>query len=272
MANRAPIYTRYSDNILRGATASVASGTPVAAPYTVAASIDDNPASLVKFTSVSCAIDYDCATAKNGAVAALIHHNLAAGTSCVLTRGATQGASTFTATFTIPAWIGGTGAQRWPVNPWLDLSILPNYGSYRWSRLTITSNDQNVQFGELVIGSALRRMDPDLQFGPSSTDTHKTIVNTSYFDVKTKTTLNNPVWKRSGTHIMSPTLTVAMREHWYDAAGQALPWLLVPDGTVNDARLVTWADDARVVSEPEHRYDTSQFSVEEVARGVRPGT
>lgn len=273
MPDRSPIYTRYSDNILRGSTASVASGTPVAAPYTVAAGIDDNPATLVKFTSTGCAVDHDCGSAKVGAIAALIHHNLAAGTSCVLTAGATQGASTFTASFTIPPWIGGTGAQRWPVNPWLDLTVLANYGSYRWWRLTITGNDQNVQYGELVIGKALRRM-TDLQLNPppATGDSMKTIVNTSYFDVKTKTPLNNPVWRRAGEHIMSPALAADMREHWYDAAGQALPWLFIPDGTVNDARLVTWADDARVVTDMEHGNPSSHFSVEEVARGLRPGT
>lgn len=270
MANRSAIYTRYSENILRGATASVASGTPVAAPYTVAASIDDNPASLVKFTSTSCAIDYDCATAKNGAVASLIHHNLAAGTSCVLTRGATQGATAQTATFVIPAWIGGVGAQRWPVNPWLDLTVLAGYGSYRWTRLTITSNDQNVQFGELVIYSALRRV--DLQLNPSYSDTMKTIVNTSYFDVKTKTPLNSPIYRRTGINVLSASEAIDMREHFYDAAGSALPWLFVEDGTVNDAHLVTYAEDARSATQPEHGHPTVQFSVEEVARGLRPGT
>lgn len=273
MADRSAIYSRYSDNILRGATASIASGTPTGDPrYDASALIDDNPAAVAKLNSTSGAWDFDCGSAKRGQLIALIHHDFQESATVTVTAGASQGASTLSATFTIPPWIA-TGRGRWPVNPWLDLTKAAGYsaGGFRWWRISVSGNDQNLQLGQVVIASTLRRLDPDLQWDFSTGRQRTSTVNQTYMGVKVKTPIGDNVWRRSGQHVATPAVAADMDALFVDACGQSLPWLLVPDGTVNEAYYVTFAGDYREYKTPEHQNPVWQFDVEEVNRGLRPG-
>jgi hypothetical protein len=280
----AAIYQRPSDHVLKNATITINTGVdPGDATYGPTALVDDNPAKVAKINSTTAAWVADFGAAQRIDLVALIHHNFDAGANVKIQANTINGnwsgspGPAFEAAITIPTWYGRT-ANPWPVNPWLDLTTCtPTKGTYnttgwRYWRLVITSNSQNIQLGQWVMGPAIRRFDRNYKWHQVREVASPIIRSRTGFGVQTK--------YARGTHLVSfklteqPTTTFAgeLRTTWIESGGAATPWLFIPDPTLNEAYFSTWGDDVQSLSYDIQNVWTHQIQIDEVARGLRPGT
>lgn len=276
------IYQLYTDNTARTATLTIGTGSaPSEAEYQPASLVDDNPALVAKINSTTAAWIVDHGSATDVQIAALIHHDFDAGADVKIQRNATNswGTPTMSVSFTIPTW-QGSGATRWPVNPWLDLTSQTGYSGsgFRYTRIVITSNSQNVQMGQLWLGSTIRRFTRNMESGAQETRTRGVITNITGFGVETTYPRHNPQWGCSfSLPLLTDTLRSSLQTQWDNVGGTTYPWLFIPDGDVNACYLVKWAMTeerfARVLKASGHAgVSQADFVVQEVARGLRPGT
>lgn len=269
-------YQRRSDNIAGAATITIQTGVaPPDADYEPAALIDNNPAKVAKIDSTTGAWLFDFGSARRIDLVALIHHNFDAGADVKIQGNATDswGAPTFSAAITIPAWLG-TGTTRWPVNPWLYLVTKTGYSAagFRYWRLVVTGNSQNLQLGEIVLSSAVRELNPNTRWGFKETTIRRIIEAQTAYGVSTIYSRGNRQWKLDADHPMSPTLHAEIQAHWEDADGRSYPWLLVPDILVNVCYLVRWAETTKETQYFDNNaLMENKFVIIEVSRGLRPG-
>jgi hypothetical protein len=286
MPATAAIYQRYGDNAVRSATITIQTGTAPTGQdlidYGPASLVDDNPAKVAKINSVTGAWVFDFGVAQRLDLFALIHHDFDPGGDVKLQGNATNtwGSPSFSASFVIPAWDGASsGARRWPVNPWMDVTEQAGYSAagFRYWRLVITGNSQNLQLGEVWGSPTIRRLDPDLQWNFQRSVLKRQIQNRTAFGVATTYTRGTSEWRIRGDHLFDAALRADLQTHWIEVEGAARPWLFVPEGLENRCYLVRWLEtmreeqqqmDALVGSGEVH---TNQFAVEEVSRGLRPG-
>jgi hypothetical protein len=278
------IYQHRSDNVAR-ATAAITVGTGTApSGYGPTLLVDENPARVAKITAGTAAWVFDFGTAQRVDLAALIHHNFDTGGDVRLQGNATNswGAPTFSAAFVIPTWQAAGTPTRWPVNPWMDVSAQSGYsaGGFRYWRVVITGNSQNVELGQVWLSPTIRRLTVNMESGQEEARNRGLVRNTTSFDVDTIYPRHNPRWSTVfALPTVDQTLRTALQQQWDDVGGQTYPWLLVPNGDMNACYLVRW-------SMPEERLkrlllgpgaaprsvSQSDCSIMEVARGLRPGT
>jgi len=278
MSEASAIYQRYSDEVGRLATITIETGVDPGDPnYGPATLVDDNPAKVAKIDSTTGAWLFSYAAKQPVAIVALIHHAFDAGADVKIQGNATDDwlgspGPAFEASLTIPAWLG-TGAGRWPVNPWLDLTAQPGYDAtgFQYWRLVITGNSQNLQLGQVWFGSAIRRLDPDLRWDFVRTRDKPIIENKTAFGVSTIYARGTTRWQLQGDHRVTDALEADLDTQWFEADGRAYPWLLVPDGLENRCALVRWAETNRAVTKHFLDVHDHRFVAEEVARGLRPG-
>lgn len=278
MASSNSIYQRHTDEIARDATITIQTGTGSGdddyGPDTL---VDDNPAKVAKIDSTTGAWLFDHASATDIQLAALIHHNFDAGANVKIQRNATDswGAPSFEMAFTIPAWIG-SGTERWPVNPWLDLTTDAQYVAlgWRYTRLVITGNSQNLQLGQVWFGSTIRRLVPGVRYGLEKGASRPVIENRTAYGVSTIYSRGTRVWRLAGDRRFSTAQIAALEAHWEDVAGRVRPWLFIPDGITNEsgAYFVRYAATDLGLTFGEWKGPDQRFVVEEVGRGLRPGT
>jgi hypothetical protein len=272
-----PIWQKYSDNVAKDATITISLGTPPTdlTNYGPEILVDDNPAKFAKIESTTGAWLFAYPAKQIIQVASLIHHDFDAGADVVLQGNATDswGAPTFEAAFTIPAWLGGTGPRSWPVNPWLDLTTMPGYDptGFKYWRLLITANSQNIQMGQIWLGNPLRRLDPALGWDFQKVNAKRYIENSTAYGVITMYSRGTNQWAVDIPHRMNNALEAEMIEQWFDADGRAYPWLFVPDASVNAAYFVRWSTAVKNHRFLDRGVIDNRFAVEEVARGLRPG-
>jgi hypothetical protein len=251
-------------------------GTPNA-DYPASLLTDDNPAHVCKIDSTTGAILMASPGAKVIAqVFAIIHHCLDAGADVKIQGNNTDSWATPTlnAAMTIPAW-RGVGVRRWPVNPWIDLTQQAGYDAagFNYWRLLITGNSQNIQIGQLWLGGTIRQYDPNVDWGETREDERLNVVNRTSYNVKHITRRGTIQWKRAAAIEDCPDdLRDDLMEHVDDVDGDSYPWLLIPDGTVNDCRLVRYADPKRAIVYRLTNSSRVDLAVEELSRGLRPGT
>lgn len=271
----AAIFTRPSDNVAPNATKTIQTGTdPGDDHYGPDTLTDLNPAKMAKILSTTAAWLFDFGAAQRIDLIALIHSTFA--TTCTLRL---QGNATdvwtspsFNAVIDVQAWLG-SGTTRWPRNQWLDLTQEAGYSTtgYRYWRILITGNDQNVWLGQVIMSPTIRRMDPDLRWDYVPSHRKRSIVNETAFGSKTIYARGTTQYLLQGDHRMDEDLYVDQMEHFYDADGIALPWVLIPDGDEPDVYFVRWAED--LFAGPHHLPNVRdrKFQVEELSRGLRPG-
>lgn len=271
------IYQRRSDNVARTATITVGTGSaPSETEYQPAALVDENPAKVAKINSTTGAWLIDHGSATDVQVAALIHHNFDAGADVKIQRNATDswGSPTMSVSFTIPTW-QGSGSTRWPINPWLDMTGQTGYSGsgFRYTRIVVTSNSQNLQLGQLWLGGTLRRFTRNVARGFDLTRSRGVTENVTSFGVETIYPRHNPRWGMSFEVFgMDNTQRDAFRNQWDDVGGRSYPWLFIPDGDVNEAYLVRWASTDEQMKRLYQALSGSTAAVVEAGRGLRPGT
>jgi len=156
-----PIRALWSDEIGHLVTPTLSTAT-ADANYPITNIKDGDPANvfLTSTSSTIVNIDWDHGSAVDAKIVSLHHHNIPAGTLVKVYRGATQGATTMDGTITIATY-ANTGL---PLPQWLDLTALPNYGNFRWTRLQVPSIAQKVGIGEALIWNAKRQDVRSIQF------------------------------------------------------------------------------------------------------------
>jgi hypothetical protein len=272
----AAIYTRPSDNVAPNATKTIQTGTdPGDTNYGPNSLTDLNPAKMAKILSTTAAWLLDFTVAQRIDLAAFIHSTIESPGTLRLQGNATDswGAPSFNALVDLQAWFG-TGTSRWPRNQWLDLTQEAGYSTtgYRYWRILVTGNPQNVWMGQVVLSPTIRRMDPDLRWDYVRAPKKRSIVNETAFGSKTIYARTTTQFMLEGDQRMDEALFVDQEAHFYNANGIALPWLLIPDGDEPDVYFVRWVDD--VYATTHHFLDVRdrKFRVEELSRGLRPGT
>jgi hypothetical protein len=278
MASSQSIYQLYTDEIARSATITIETGVdPGDTNYAPASLVDENPAKVAKIDSTTGAWLFDHGSAVDLQLVALIHHNFDAGANVKIQRDATNswGAPSFEQAFTIPTWLG-SGESRWPVNPWLDLTSDAQYdaGGWRYTRIVVTSNSQNLQLGEVWLGSTIRRLTPGIRYGFEKRFSRPLIENRTAYGVSTIYTRGTRIWRLGGDRRLSTGQIAALEAHWENVEGRVRPWLFIPDSITNEsgAYLVRYQDTDLGETFGEWQGLDQRFVIEEVGRGLRPGT
>lgn len=280
------IYQFYSDEVARNATITIETGTAVSPPedtYGPSALVDDNPAKLAKIESTTGAwlLEYDAKQVVE--LASLIHTTCdesgLSGSPSVSVR--IEGNNTdnwvtpaFSAEFVIPPWFGA-GTRRWPQNPWLDLTVQDGYDDegFFFYRIVVENNSQNIQVGQLWLGETIRRFDPDLKWALTDGAVKPQIENKTSFEVATTSSRGTTIWYREADLDATDELAADLERHWYDVDGAAHPWLLIPNGPIDDRRayLVKYATTERQMRWNFEHYHQMRLAFREVGRGLRPG-
>ena len=269
------IHTRPSDNVAPNATITIQTGTDPGDPnYASTSLVDLNPAKVAKILSTTGAWLFDFGSAQRIDLAAFIHSTFADTAVMRLQGNATDswGAPSFNALIDVQAWLG-SGSTRWPRNQWLDLTQEAGYSTtgYRYWRLVITGNDQNLWLGQVIFSPTIRRMSSDVQWDYARAPKKRSIVNETAYGSKTVYARGTTQYMLQANQRMDEELFEDQEQHFYDSDGLALPWILIPDETGPDAYFVRSVED--VYATTHHFFDVHdrKFMVEELSRGVRPG-
>ena len=270
------IYVKYSENVAPLGTPSVQFGTANSA-YPATNLVDGNPAKVCKVDSTTGAVMLAYAAKQPAKLFAVIHQNVDGGLSGVRIQGNdtnSWGSPSFDAAVTIPS-MRGAGVTRWPVNPWVDLTLAAGYDAAGWKywRYYVPGNSQNLQIGQVVLASDFHKYDPNVDWGLSAEDSRLNIVQRTGYNVKHTTRRGTVQWRRAAQIEDCPdTLRDALNAHVDDVDGDTFPWLLVEDGTVNSCRFVKYAESKNAIQFKLTNSSRVSVTVEEVSRGVRPGT
>jgi hypothetical protein len=256
--------------------------------------VDDNPAHLFKTLGLSGAVQLAYDEPQPVALVSLIHPTLEVDDDVRLQGDPGSGsplapdwdAPAFDVQVPVPGWLG-TAPQRWPLNPWLDLTAAEGYTSagFRFYRLCwglTTPLSQPLQCGQLWLGQTIRYLDPDLRWEYTPTANKRIIDQRTSFDVSTIYSRGTTHWRLEAEILQDDALEADLEAHWYDVDGRSKPWLLIPrppgegqvdvmTGRTNRAYLVRYATTDRPRPHIFRGLHRARLTVEEVSRGLRPG-
>lgn len=275
MASNRAIFTDFSDELARQATVTVETGTSESG-YGPELLVDDNPAKVFRSPNTSVALQFSFAAKTPLAFMSLHHGTFEADDDVRLQADddADWDDPAFDVAFPMAGWVGA-GASRWPVNPWLDLEAQEGFdpAGYKHYRLACglsTPLSQALQLGQVRMHPSVRRMDFDrgVRLRPSK----RIIEHVTAFGVSTIYTRGTTQWAASfGLGGLEDVDRASVEEHWDDVDGRSQPWVLVPDGTVNRCYLVRYATAELEMELALRGLAAASVSVQEVARGLRPG-
>lgn len=279
------LYTRYADNVAPNATITIETGTDPGATYAPANLVDQNPAKVAKILSTTGAWLFDFGSAQRIDIAAFIHGTFETTSTLRFQGNATNawGAPSFDAEIDVLPWLG-SGTRRWPQNHWLDLRNESGYTTtgYRYWRLICSGNSQNIWLGQVVLSPTIREMDPDLRWEYVAGPAKRAIVNETAYGSKTTYPRQTTQYRLEGDHRMTEALYREFEEHFYDAEGIGYPWLLVPSDPEADGSpawqeqgriyFVRLVEDSFAAGHTYFNVRDRKFVVEELSRGLRPGT
>lgn len=276
MATSAAIYQKYSDNVAKNATITIETGGAAPTGYEATNLVDDNPAKVAKISATTGAWLFDFGSAQRVDLIALIHHDFDAGADVKIQGNASNswGTPSFEASLTIPTWIAAGTTRRWPVNPYLDLTGQSGYSAsgFRYWRLVITSNSQNLELGQVWMSPTIRQFVRNHRWDYGVERQRLLTENQTAFGVSTAYTRLTDRYRQSFVINATNADATDLRAQWADVDGRTYPWLWVPDPTVNACYLVRWASDSIQETHTFVNYRTFELAVEEVARGLRPGS
>lgn len=261
------IYNRYSDNLAPSATITIETGT-AATGYLASYIANGNNARPSKLNETSGAWLFDFGTPTEIAIAAIGHANFEAGLDVRLQANVANswGSPSFEAAFTIPAW----RVDRFPGQPWLDLTAVSGWGAYQyWRFVAVGTNAVALAVGELWLGALIRRLDPDFVQGRRPAfDRPRVEHQTAYRRLRTP--LGTTVRGLSGS--LPPTTDAVVQDvfDWVtDADGR--PTLVIPDGLANEAQFMLHTLSRQEMQDLlDHDATTLALSLEEEGRGLEP--
>lgn len=280
------IYIRPSDNVAPNATVTIQTGTDPGDPqYGPMTLVDLNPARVAKINSTTFAWLFDYGSAQRIDIAGFIHGTFETTSTVRFQGNATDswGAPSFDVEVDIQPWYG-VAPRRWPHNHWVECPLHAGYTTtgYRYWRLICSGNSQNGQLGQVVMSPVIREMNPDLRWEYVDAIRKRNIVNETSYGSKTTYPRGTAQWLCDGDQRMTEALFRSKKEHFFDADGTGFPWLLVPSDPEQDGS-PAWQEhgECYFVRLVEDRFSAThtyfnvrdrKFLVEELSRGLRPGT
>ena len=262
------IYQHGSDQVAGAATVTVGLGTEDP-EYPVAGLTDGNPAKPAKLLETSGAWLFDFGAAQRVDAVAIPHHNLTAGLEVRIQGNAANvwGAPTFNQAITIPTWRG----DGWPIGPWLDLTGLAGYavgGFQYWRLIVVGVNAAPVALGQVWLGETLRTLSPNISWGARDGEAHKITEHETDFGVVLSYDFGLLRRTLAGDLDAPDATRTAVLNWWRSTNGRARPFIIVPDGTINEALMVRWAtSDIQTILDLTDR-NTMQLAFQEVSRGL----
>jgi hypothetical protein len=256
------VYARPSDNVIANATITPSTE---ATGYEVENLYDGNPAKPWRATATTGNIVFNFGSAQSIEMAAIIHHNLTAALNVRL-QGHTAdswGSPTLDQAFTIATY----DSDGFPINPWLDLTGIAH--SFQYWRLSFPSaNGANIAIGEFWLSAAKRTLVKGVAPGYREDAERQLIEHVTDYGVSTIYDLGSRVRAWAG-QIDTTTADLATLQAWWDSChGRALPTLLIPNPTVNDAALVRWKEMSRSYERVYSAYNRVAVAWTEVSRGL----
>lgn len=274
----AAIHTRPSDNVAPNATITIQTGTdPGDTDYAPEVLADLNPARPAKILSTTGAWLFAYAQRQRVRMGAFIHGTFETSSTLRFQGNDTDswGSPTLDVEIDVQPWLGAASATaRWPRNHWTgDLTLAPGYtdAGFFYYRLICSGNSQNIWLGQAVLSPVIRRMAYDVRWDYGRSLRKRSIVNETAYGSKTIYARGTTQYGLEAEQRMDEDLFVDQEEHYYDADGTGLPWILVPDEDGPDVYFVRWPSDEFATKH--HFFDVHdrKLAVEELSRGVRPG-
>lgn len=252
------------------------------ADYPVVNIGNEDPSNPFKTVDVSADIDIDLAVAVPIGIVAIIHSNLAEGTSPSVVEILLDDNSGFTSPETFIVDVPAYQEDDFPGTPYYDF-VAQGDGikTFRYVRIRITGNAVPITIGEVIIGPGWRELDAD--FRPSAVDdeAHPTIENESEAGgVQTVYPQNYRRRAVRGEFLLTSkdgtAVTTEPIRRWNRAAkGRGRPFLIHPYLPIDEPWYVRFERDqvprARVYQADDGSYVHSYaIGFEECARGTPP--
>jgi hypothetical protein len=129
-------------------------------------------------------------------------------------------------------------------------------------------NAAAIKIGEFAMMSRKRTLDPNISWGTHQAEERKIIEHQTDYGVSTVYDLG--VTRRSwvGELDGDDTQRANVQTWWRDARGRSQPFVIVPDGTVNDCAMVRFGDTKLDYQLSMFNRNTLQVGFEEVSRGL----
>lgn len=264
-------YALRSDDVSALGTWTVETGTEVE-QYEASHLVDDviaHPAKLVE-SSGAWVGDYTSRpTGKQRVDAVAIPmHNLIAGLSVKIqgNNANTWGTPTFSQAVTIPAYMD----DGFPFGAWLDLTGLTGYdvAGFAYWRLFVEGANSAAVAAKLKLVAALQTLSPNINWGEVEDDERPIIEHQTDYRVSSVYNLGVSIRRRTGDLDSPDTQRDAIRALWRSTRGRAYPFLLIPNGDVNDAWVVRFADTKLQVQLNLIDRNAIRLGFEEVSRGL----
>ena len=189
--------------------------------------------------------------------AALIYHDLDDGLAGVTIEG------TSPISITIPS--KPNVADDWTFSPFVEFDAQT---SATWRLNFASANSQNIQVGRLLLLATLRELETDARYGGTDDEGRIVIADPTELGVETMYDLYNVQRGFRGDFAFRPAETAALLALWRSARNRVLPWLLIPDASVNDAWFVRFEDNQYERTPPTIGVAEHPFRVREVSRGL----
>jgi len=261
------IYNRYSDNLALTADAVSVDGGTVETGYDIDWILDVNAARPVRLSTLQGMFKFHWASAVRLAIVAIFHANYQEALTIHIEGNDTDSWSSrsFSTTVTMRAW----RVDRFPPQPWVDLTGL-SAGSYHYWRVgTQDDNAVNVAVGEIWLGATIRRLNPDFMQGRSPAQDVPQIEHQTAYR-RMRKALGTTIRSVSGT--IPPTSDANAQDvlDWIaDANGR--PFLFIPDGLAGEAWLgIHTITKQQMQDLLDHDATSFPLAVEEDGRGLEP--
>lgn len=244
------------------------------AAYPIQNAEDIRPWVPAKFTangSSPVVILVDHATSKGLALVSFIHCNING--SVVIKRNATD-SGWATPSQSVNAVVTPQGPSGWPTQWWVDMTGA-GYGSYRYTRIEITSQSGLLSLGLIRLTMQLRQVGVGFRWG----GTEPSHYDVAEFKTDGSIQLGHSIGTRSRqiSGAFVPVIDSRYADYllwWWDAEeGRSNPFLLIPSASVNDAWWVKWGADAAWIFErlkADKNVNMVPAVFDEVGRGMKP--
>lgn len=195
-------------------------------------------------------------------------HNLDAGLAVKIQGNNTDswGTPTFDQAITIPAYRG----DGFPPGAWLDLTGLSGYttSGFTYWRLHVTGTNSAALAVKLKLLSGLQTLDPNISWGEVQGEDRKMIEHRTDYGVSSVYDLGVTIRSITGDLDSTDAQVALLRTLWQGTRGRAYPFVMIPDGDVNDAWFVRFMDTKLDVQLNMIDRNAIRLGFEEVSRGL----
>lgn len=232
-------YSRWSDNVLRKVTPSLAAGSLLSSNFPLTHLVDEAPDSLCRLSTTTVRFVWDKGTPTKIDWVTIGQHNLDQGLSGVLWQGNASnswGAPSLSAAFTIP----GRDGDEFRIQPRLDLTGIGSRTFQYWSFVVSVANSNPLSFGEIMAFGTKRIATPNISWDAESSD--ERAVTQHQTKAGPGGGYDEGVWARewNGEIVCTDAEATEFRTWYRDARGTMRVFAYVPDGDVNETWIVNF--------------------------------